>query len=61
MKPRDLMEARDDSRKSYEVAIRALRERHVRAHAVTPNPDDPEEQRWWDEGPKSPTPTGRTG
>ncbi len=50
MKPRDLREARDDAAKSYEAAIRALREKHIRAHAVTPNRDDPEEMLWWDEG-----------
>lgn len=54
MKPRDLKEARGDATKSYEAAIRALRERHVRNHAIKPNPDDPEELQWAKEGPKKP-------
>ena len=47
---RSRREARDDSAKSYELAIRKLRERHIRAHAIRPADDDPEEQRWAREG-----------
>lgn len=47
---RDLKEARDDAAKSYEVAIRAMRERLVRSRQVPPLPDDPEEIRWAKEG-----------
>lgn len=45
-------EAEDDSRKSYYEAIKALRERHIRAHAIQPRPDNPEELEWARQGPR---------
>lgn len=43
-------EAADDARKSYDEAIKALRERCIREGAIQPRPDDDEEIRWAAEG-----------
>jgi hypothetical protein len=51
--PRDRREADDDAAKSYAEALRSIRERHIRRHAVLPRPGDPEELRWWDEGERA--------
>lgn len=49
---RDKREAADDSAKSYDEAIKALRERHIRLGAIQPRKDNEEELRWAAEGPK---------
>ena len=45
-------ERAQDSFLSYEEGIRALREQHIRRHAINPRPGNAEEQAWWDEGEK---------
>ena len=45
-----LKERAQDSFLSYEEGIRALREQHIRRHAINPRPGNVEEQAWWDEG-----------
>ena len=52
MKPRPRPEAADDARRSYDEAIAALREKHIRAHAIRPRDGNVQEQAWWDEGSK---------
>jgi hypothetical protein len=47
-------ERADDSFRSYEEGWKAIRERHIRAHAIQPRKDNPEEQRWWAEGEARP-------
>lgn len=44
-------DAADDSRRSYDLGIRAGREKRVRSHIY--DPINETEQRWWDEGPVS--------
>lgn len=50
MTARDPKEAADDARKSYDEAIKAMRERQIRAGRILPRQDDPEEMRWFREG-----------
>jgi hypothetical protein len=47
---RDPKESSDDSRKGYDLALAALREQHIRRHAIPPRPDRPDEVRWAKEG-----------
>ena len=47
---RNPAEADDDSRRSFDLALAALREQHIRRHAILPRSDHPEEMRWAEEG-----------
>jgi hypothetical protein len=49
---RDPREAADDSAKSYDEATKAIRERHIRNHAIAARRGNAEEEAWWNEGPK---------
>lgn len=39
-----------DGARSYDMAIAVLREKQIRAGNILPNPDNPEERRWAEEG-----------
>ena len=39
-----------DSFYSYEEGIKALREQHIRRHAIEPRQNNAEEMGWWNEG-----------
>ena len=54
MTARPRRESDDDARQSYDEAIKALREKHIRAGAIQPRADSPEELQWAREGPKQP-------
>ena len=41
-----------DAARSYDFAIAVLREKNIRSGRILPGPDNTEERRWRDEGPR---------
>lgn len=50
MTRRKRYDADDNSRKSFSLALACIREKHIRAHAIQPRPDNEMELRWSREG-----------
>lgn len=44
----------DNSRRCYDLAIRAAREKCIRSGQILPDHSKPDEVRWADEGPRAP-------
>ena len=47
-------DAADNSARCYELAIRAAREKCIRAGQILPRTGDATEKRWTEEGPRKP-------